>query len=185
MTVDKGNKGAVVSRAVQKALCNAMVREELNPVAGTTVVTEEKEVQRLRLAGTAAEKPYMEREWTALLFQATLHIEKRQLCDDMRAVHRVQPSHKHQCKADVLQTAALHKSSDWTYVLDQKSMESLTRRATLAEEGLEETCAFAESEGETLPWRECLPKGIRESKHMEQYLKRWGLCGDKAGELYG
>ncbi len=31
--------------------------------------------------------------------------------------------------------------------------------------------SMAKSKGETLPWCECLPKGIRESKDLAAYLK--------------
>jgi hypothetical protein len=48
---------------------------------------------------------------------------------------------------------------------------------------LNEVLALTKSNGETLPWLECLPIGICDSKHMAQYLYRWVQRGDKAGEF--
>ncbi len=53
----------------------------------------------------------------------------------------------------------------------------------LVKECLNEAHALAESKGETLPWRECLPSGIRECKRMPPNLKRRAQRGDKAGEF--
>jgi hypothetical protein len=47
------------------------------------------------------------------------------------------------------------------------------RQATLVKECLNEVRALAKSKGETLPWLEYLPIGIRESKRMAPFLKRW------------
>ncbi len=43
--------------------------------------------------------------------------------------------------------------------------------------------ALAKSKGETLPWLECLPKGIGESVRLVAHLKRWKECCNNAGEF--
>jgi hypothetical protein len=71
---------------------------------------------------------------------------------------------------------------DWTvYVFDAKNFELVARQATLEKECLKETHALAKRKGETLPWSKCLPKGIRESKRLAAYLKRWEKRGNKEG----
>ncbi len=52
------------------------------------------------------------------------------------------------------------------------SAESVTRKAPLVQECLSEAHALAKSKGETLPWLECLPSGIHESKRLAPFVKR-------------
>ena len=76
------------------------------------------------------------------------------------------------------------KDEDWrAHVFDPKCAESVTRKAALVKECLDEARAFAQSGGEKLPWLECLPKGIRESERLAAHLRRWGERGAKTGEF--
>jgi hypothetical protein len=90
----------------------------------------------------------------------------------MRAVERAA---KRQCKKDKRQTKALlAEARDWREnTFDLSSSESVTRRAALVKECLQEARALARSKGETLPWLECLPSGIRTSKRLVLFMKRW------------
>jgi hypothetical protein len=99
--VESGSGAAVVSnsRAVPMVRCNAMtwtketeglkvlVTRNYDPVAGTTVTTEEKAIvpqfPRMPLTGTAAERRYMERQW---LWQAVPRVGKRESRSTARAV---------------------------------------------------------------------------------------------------
>ncbi len=65
------------------------------------------------------------------------------------------------------QESLLAKASDWiTHVFYQKSVKSVTRKAMLVKEGLNEARALDKGKVETLQWLEYLPSGIRESKRL-------------------
>ena len=49
----------------------------------------------------------------------------------------------------------------------------MTRQAALVKECLQEARALTKSRGETLPWLECLPSGIRASMRLAPFVKRW------------
>jgi hypothetical protein len=92
-------------------------------------------------------------------------VEKRKSLDTARSVERAA---KRQCKKDERQTEdLLAKVCNWNaHTIEPKSVESVTGKATLAEECLNKVRALAKSKNKTLQWLECLPIGIRESKHM-------------------
>jgi hypothetical protein len=92
---------------------------------------------------------------------------------------------KRQCKTDEGQTEALlAKVRDWSaHVFDPKRADSMTRKAALVNEFLNEAHALAKSQREKLPWLECLPKGIRESERLSAHLKRWEERSAKAGKF--
>jgi hypothetical protein len=56
-------------------------------------------------------------------------------------------------------------------MFDPYSTESVTRKAPLVKECLQE--ALAKSKGEKLQWLECLLKDIREKERLTAHLKRW------------
>ncbi len=143
-----------------------------DPVAGRTVLTEEETMQRAPLTGTAAEKRYIERKLCERLWQAMLRVQMRKNRQAMRTVERAA---KRQCKKDERQMKALlAEARDWrAHTVDLSSVESVTRRAALVKECLQEARALARSKGETLPWLECLPSGIRASKRLAPFVKRW------------
>ncbi len=128
----------MVSRVVQMMCCKVMAwtdeRAELKvlvrssePIVSTTVVTEEKEVQRMLLTGTAAEKRYMEREWWARLWQTMQRVQNRETARAMDSAA------ERQCKKEERQTEALlvKACNENSHVFEPKTVESVTRQATL------------------------------------------------------
>jgi hypothetical protein len=113
---------------------------------------------------------------------ALVTMDERKRIATTRAVERAA---KRQCKKDERQTEALlAKARDWSaHMFDSKRVDSVTCKAALVEECLRDVWAVAKSTGETLPWLECLPKGIRESERLAAHLKRWEEHGTKAGEF--
>jgi hypothetical protein len=75
-----------------------------DPVAGTTVVTEEQVTPRARLTGTAAVRRYMEGKWCERLWQAMprVHMRKNRLTTRV-----MECAAKRQCKKVKRQTKAL------------------------------------------------------------------------------
>jgi hypothetical protein len=88
------------------------------------------------------------------------HGQKHKSHDTARAV---ECTAKLQCRKDERQTVVLlAKARDWSaHVFNLKSIKSVTCKATLVKECLNYAHALAKRKGETLPWRECLPSGIR------------------------
>jgi hypothetical protein len=153
-----------------------------DPVTGDTTMTEEQAVERAHYTGSPAEKKFMERRWCELLRQAMLRVDKRKRSASVRAVERAA---KRQCKKDERQTEALRaKMRNWAeHMFEAKCAISVTCKAALVEECLKDARATAKSAGQKLPWLECLPEGIRESKRLAAHLKRWEESGTKAGEF--
>jgi hypothetical protein len=73
-------------------------------VCSTTMVTDEQAIPRERLAGTAAERRYMERKWCERLWQTMQRVRMHSNRLTTRAVERAA---KRQCKKDGRQTKAL------------------------------------------------------------------------------
>jgi hypothetical protein len=114
-------------------------------------------------------------------------VQKRKSRSTARAAERVA---KRKCKKDERQTEALlAKPSDWrAHVFFPKSAGSVMRKATLVKECLNEGRALAKCKDKTLPWLvpwlECLPSGIRESKRPAQFLERGAQrAARKVGKL--
>ncbi len=121
-----------------------------DPVAGTMAVTEEQTVPRARFTGTAAKKRFMEIKWCEKLRRAMSHIQKRK--SNITIARAVERAAKRQCKTDERQTEALlatGKARDWSaHVFDPKRADSVTRKAPLVKECLNEARALAKSRGE-------------------------------------
>ena len=82
------------------------------------------------------------------------------------------------------QESLLAKASDWSaHVFDPQRADSVTCKAVLVEECLNEVRAVAKSRDEKVPWLKCLPRGIRKSGRLTVRLRRWGERGAKAGEF--
>ncbi len=112
-----------------------------------------------------------------------LRVQKRKSHTIARTTERAA---KRQCKKDEGQTEALlAKANNWkAHVFDPTSVESVTRQAKLVKECLKEAIALVQRKGETLPWLECLPSGIHESKRLAPFVERWAQrAAHKAGEL--
>ncbi len=126
-----------------------------DPVTGAAVTTVEQTMPQMALTGTPAERRYMERKWLERLRQAMRRVQKRK---SHATVLMVEQAAKRQCKKDERQTEALlAKVNDWqAHVFDTRSVESVTRQATLVKECLKESRSLAQRKGETLTWLECL-----------------------------
>jgi hypothetical protein len=153
----------------------------VDPVTGATVVTEERTVPPLPLTGTKAERRYMERKWCEKLWRAMPRVQRRKSLDVARVLERAA---KRQCKKRKDEVPLRAKDEDWrAHVFDPECADSVTRKAALVKECLDEARALAQNGGEKLPWLECLPKGIRESARLAAHLRRWGERGAKTGEF--
>jgi hypothetical protein len=106
-----------------------------DPVAGTTVTTDEKAMQRMQLTGTVTEKRYIVSKWWTTLWQTMSRVEKRKRIETARAVERAA---KPQCKKDGLQTEALQvMARDWNaHIIGPKCIKSVPCNATLVKECL-------------------------------------------------
>jgi hypothetical protein len=146
---------AVVSscRVVQKVCCSVtawtdeteglkvlVTRRNVScndPVAGTTVTTDEKAMQRMQLTGTVTEKRYIESKWWTTLWQTMSRVEKRKRIETARAVERAA---KRQCKnlKDGLQTEVLQvMARDWNaHIIGPKCIKLVPCNATLVKECL-------------------------------------------------
>jgi hypothetical protein len=102
-------------------------------------------------------------------------MQRIQMRKNRLTIRAVERAAKRQCKKDEHQTKALlTKARDWRApVFDPSSAELVTRQAALVKECLQEARALARSKGETLPWLECLPSGIRASKRLAPFVKQW------------
>jgi hypothetical protein len=155
-------------------LLKVLVTRSDPTMVGTTVMTEEQAIPRAPLTGTAAERHYMEHKWCEKLWQAMQRVQRSKNRHTTREVEPLERAAKRQCKKDECQTKALLATArDWrAHVYDPLSAEAVTRQATLVKECLKEERALAKRKGETLPWLECLPSGIRESKLLEPLVER-------------
>ncbi len=171
----------IVSSNMQMVRCNAMAWTDetegaalkmvlvthSDPVTGIAVTT----AGQTMLTGTPAERCYIERKWWERLWQAMPHVQKRKRSATARAVQRAT---KHQCKKHEFQAETLlAKARDWNaHVLDQKSVESVTRQATLLKECMNEARALTKRKGETLQWLECLSSWILKSNCLVLFVER-------------
>ncbi len=85
-------------------------------------------------------------------------VQKRESRSTARAVQRAA---KRQCKKDGRPTEALLvKACNWSaHVLEPKKVKSVTLKATLVKEYLNEARALTKRKGETLQWLKCLQRG--------------------------
>ncbi len=113
----------------------------------------------------------MQYKWWERLWQAMQCVQKRKNCRTARAVERAA---KRKCKKDEHQSEVLlAKASDWsTHVFDPMSVKSVTLKTTLVQECLKEEHTLAKRKGETLPWLECMPSGIRKSNAWRRSSSR-------------
>ena len=122
----------------------------VDPVTGATAVTEERTVPPLPLTGTKAERRYMERKWCEKLWRAMPRVQRRKSLDVARVLERAA---KRQCKKRKDEVPLRAKDEDWrAHVFDPECAESVTRKAALVKECLDEARALAQSGGEKLPW---------------------------------
>ena len=77
--------GSASAQAPDRILFNA---NNVDPVTGATVVTEERTVPPLPLTGTKAERRYMERKWCEKLWRAMPRVQRRKSLDVARVLER-------------------------------------------------------------------------------------------------